>query len=471
MACFSLQCAVDCTPAHAPGRNNQQIPELVDFQVNSPRDAGSVNDLVTDHLVLQFEGVLFHDGALYFRISAIMPAHLADTLIIGAGAAGLMCAITAAQRGRRVIVLDRSNKPGKKILMSGGGRCNFTNLHIAPDRFLSANPHFCKSALSRYTQWDFIELVERHGIEYFEKETVNGLSGQLFCRQSSRQIVAALLEECHQAGVEVVTGCETTEVNQNNGFHLESNQGKFSAETLVVASGGLSVPSLGGSGFGYQLAEQFGLRQLPLTAGLVPLTFTGALNEMFARLSGVSCEVNISNPRASFREDMLFTHRGLSGPAVLQISSYWKPGEGIVVNLLPDHDSAALLGAWKSSHPRSLLRTQLSSMLPGKLVAELESLFWSESRDRPLAEWQDRQLLRLAKTLQAWDIKPAATEGYRTAEVTMGGVDTRDLSSKTMESKVAGLFFIGEVVDVTGHLGGFNFQWAWSSGHVAGSNV
>ena len=400
-----------------------------------------------------------------------MPAHHADTLIIGAGAAGLMCAITAAKRGRRVIVLDRSNKVGKKILMSGGGHCNFTNLHISPDRFLSANPHFCKSALSRYTQWDFIELVERYGIDYFEKETVNGLSGQLFCRQSSKQIVAALLQECDEANVTIKTGCETTGVNHDKGFHLDSNLGRLSAESLVIASGGLSVPSLGGSGFGYELARQFGLRLLPLTAGLVPFTFTGALQEMFSRLSGISCEVVLSNPRASFREDLLFTHRGLSGPAVLQLSSYWLPGDPIEINLLPGRDVAGLLTGWKKTHSRSLLRTPLSTLLPGKLVHELETIHWPDQRERTLADWPDRDLLRLADRLSGWQLKPAATEGYRTAEVTMGGVDTRDLSSKTMESKVPGLFFIGEVVDVTGHLGGFNFQWAWSSGYAAGQEM
>ena len=439
--------------------------------MNAPRDAGPVDHHVAYHLVRKLKGVLFHAGALYFRITAIMPAHFADTLIIGAGAAGLMCAITAAQRGRRVTVLDRSNKVGKKILMSGGGRCNFTNLHIRPDRFLSANPHFCKSALSRYTQWDFIELVERHGIAYFEKETVNGLSGQLFCRESSKQILAALLNECQTAGVEVITRCETDMVDQNNGFHLQGNKGTFSAETLVVASGGLSVPSLGGSGYGYQLAEQFGLRQLPLTAGLVPFTFTGNEHALFTRLSGIACEVIISNARASFREDMLFTHRGLSGPAVLQISSYWKPGESVEIDLLPGRDATGLITGWKKTHPRSLLRTQLSTLLPGKLVTELEALFWPRNRDKPLAEWPDRELEVIARQLKVWSIKPAATEGYRTAEVTLGGVDTRDLSSKTMESKVGGLFFIGEVVDVTGHLGGFNFQWAWSSGYAAGLEV
>jgi predicted Rossmann fold flavoprotein len=346
-----------------------------------------------------------------------MPAQHADTLIIGAGAAGLMCAITAAGRGRRVIVLDRSNKVGKKILMSGGGRCNFTNLHISPERFLSSNPHFCKSALSRYTQWDFIELVERHGIEYFEKETVNGLSGQLFCKKSSKQIVAALMSDCERLGVTVITGCETTCVSHDNAFHLDSNQGKFSAESLVIASGGLSVPSLGGSGFGYVLAEQFGLRLLPLTAGLVPFTVTGPLKDVFSRLSGISCEVVLANSRGSFREDLLFTHRGLSGPAVLQLSSYWNPGESIEVNLLPGQDTPALLTGWKRTHPRTLLRTQLSSFLPGKLVHELETLHWPDRREMALADWPDRELQQVADKLAGWQLKPAATEGYRTAEV------------------------------------------------------
>jgi predicted Rossmann fold flavoprotein len=394
-----------------------------------------------------------------------------DSIVLGAGAAGLMCAITAAQRGRRVLVLERSNKVGKKILMSGGGRCNFTNLHTSPERFLSANPHFCKSALSGYTQWDFIELVERHGIDYFEKETVNGLSGQLFCRKSSKQIVAMLLAECDKAGVVIRSKCETSSVTHREGYQLVSNQGDFSTETLVVASGGLSIPSLGGSGFGYQLAEQFGLRLLPTTAGLVPFSFSDARRDLFGRLSGVSCEVVISNPRASFREDLLFTHRGLSGPAVLQISNHWKPSEAVEIDLMPGTAAPALLMDWKQEHPRSLLRTQLATRLPGKLVQELEALYWPQYREKPLADWPDRLLERIAERLQAWELKPAATEGYRTAEVTLGGVDTRDLSSKTMESAVPGLFFIGEVIDVTGQLGGFNFQWAWSSGFAAGKSL
>ena len=394
-----------------------------------------------------------------------------DTIIMGAGAAGLMCALTAGQRGRRVLLLERSNKVGKKILMSGGGRCNFTNLHVSPERFLSANPHFCKSALSRYTQWDFIELVKRHRIAYFQKETVNGLSGQLFCEQSSKQIVAMLLQECADVGVEIRTGCETSAVTHSGDFHAATSHGSFSAQTLVIATGGLSIPSLGGSGLGYQLAEQFGLRLLPTAAGLVPLTITGALKETCNTLSGVACEVVVSNPRASFREDLLFTHRGLSGPAVLQISSYWQPGETVCVDLLPGENARARLLAWKHEHPRALLRTQLGSVLPRQLVLEVERLFWPGNSEKLLADWPDRELEKLAVRLQAWELKPAGTEGYRTAEVTLGGVDTRDLSSKTMESSTPGLFFIGEVVDVTGHLGGFNFQWAWASGHATGLAV
>jgi len=412
-----------------------------------------------------------------------------DLIVIGAGAAGLMCAMTAAKRGHRVLILERSNKPGKKILMSGGGRCNFTNLHIAPDRFLSSNPHFCKSALSRYTQWDFISLVEKHGIEYFEKETVNGLSGQLFCRQSSKLILLMLMEECRQRGVEIRLNCEIEAVVHSSaewvnnvssggavsapgaGFHLRTNLGNFSSETLVVAAGGLSVPSLGGSGIGYELAESFGLRLLPKSAGLVPFTFTDSMHTVCERLAGVSTEAVLFNDRQSFREDILFTHRGLSGPAALQLSSYWSPGEAISASLLPDHNVMAFFLNWKKQQPRTLLRTHLDHLLPRKLVLELEQLWWPELSETALAEWPNVWLEAVAQKLESWTLKPAGTEGYRTAEVTLGGVDTRDLSSKTMESTTPGLFFIGEVVDVTGHLGGFNFQWAWSSGFVAGQAV
>jgi predicted Rossmann fold flavoprotein len=382
--------------------------------------------------------------------------------------------------------------------MSGGGRCNFTNLHIAPDRFLSANPHFCKSALSRYTQWDFIALVEKHGIEYFEKETINGLSGQLFCRQSSKLILAMLMEECRQAGVDIRLNCEIealehaagawagNTVNRarqagasadadtpqpRDGFHLTTSLGKFSSEALVVASGGLSVPSLGGSGIGYELAESFGLRLLPRSAGLVPFTFTDAMHDVCDRLSGVSTGAVVYNDRQSFREDILFTHRGLSGPASLQLSSYWRPGESFCASLLPDQNVLQRLIDWKWQQPKTLLRTHLDHLLPRKLVLELESLCWPELAETALAEWPNIWMEAVAQKLDCWVLKPAGTEGYRTAEVTLGGVDTRDLSSKTMESPVPGLFFIGEVVDVTGHLGGFNFQWAWSSGFAAGQAV
>jgi len=405
-----------------------------------------------------------------------------------------MCAITAARRGRHVLILERSNKAGKKILMSGGGRCNFTNLQVAPERYLSANPHFCKSALSRYTQWDFIAWVESCEIEHFEKESVNGLSGQLFCRQSSKLILAMLMGECRRLGIEIRTGCETVAVvhesatwvvqdgtapdtsgfadnRMGGGFHLKTNQGWFSSEALVVAAGGLSIPSLGGSGIGYELAECFGLRVLPRSAGLVPFTFTDAMHDVCDRLSGISTEAVLFNDRQSFREDILFTHRGLSGPAALQLSSYWQPGEGFSVNFLPDHDVLALLLEWKQQQPKTLLRSHLDHELPRKLVRELEQLYWPELAETAMAEWSSTRLQTVAKLLQAWSLKPAGTEGYRTAEVTLGGIDTRDLSSKTMESKTPGLFFIGEVVDVTGHLGGFNFQWAWSSGFAAGEGI
>jgi predicted Rossmann fold flavoprotein len=379
-----------------------------------------------------------------------------------------MCALTAGARGRRVLVLERANRIGKKILMSGGGKCNFTNLHVSPQRFLSANPHFCKSALARYTQWDFIALVERHGIEWFEKETVNGLSGQLFCRESSKQIVAMLRSECEAAGVDILTGCDTQLVEHGSHYTVHTTQGTFAAGALVVASGALSIPSLGGSGLGYELARQFGLELLPTHAGLVPLTFSGAQQELFGRLSGVSCEVIAGNARAQFREDLLFTHRGLSGPAILQLSSSWQPGEPMTLELLPGIDALRTLLDWKREQPRAQLRTPLSLLLPRSLVLELEPLAWPEQAEARLADWPDRRLEAVAELLQGWELRPSGTEGYRTAEVTLGGVDTRQLSSKDMQSQVPGLFFIGEVVDVTGHLGGFNFQWAWASGHAAG---
>ncbi|MEL7185040.1 MAG: NAD(P)/FAD-dependent oxidoreductase [Pseudomonadota bacterium] len=386
----------------------------------------------------------------------------ADVLIIGGGAAGLLCGITAAQRGRQVVVLEGSNKIGKKILMSGGGRCNFTNLHTTPANFLSANPHFCKSALSRYTPWDFIALVEKHDIPYHEKAL-----GQLFCDRSSKDIVAMLLDECETAGVVIHTHCEETQVEP--GFTVRCTQGSFRTESLVIASGGLSIPKMGASDFGYRLARQFGHDVLETRAGLVPFTFTGAIHDAFDRLSGVSCNAVVTADGTAFREDILFTHRGLSGPATLQASSYWQPGDDLHINLLPGEDAEQLLLAAKQSHSRALLRTVLSDRLPRALVQELQGLLWQADAEMPLGDLTDRRLADIAGALDNWTLKPAATEGYRTAEVTLGGVNTDEISSQTMQSKrQPGLYFIGEVLDVTGHLGGYNFQWAWASGHAAG---
>jgi predicted Rossmann fold flavoprotein len=375
-----------------------------------------------------------------------------------------MCALTAGQRGRKVIVLEGSNKIGKKILMSGGGRCNFTNLHCDPSHFLSANRHFMKSALARYTQWDFIALVERHGIPYHEKTL-----GQLFCDRSSKDIVAMLEAECVDAGVDIRTHCTIAEVEKGDGFVVKSDIGDFAAATVVVATGGLSIPKMGASDFGYRLARQFGLEVLPTSAGLVPFTFTGDAHAMTDRLAGVSTDVIAGANGVTFRESILFTHRGLSGPAALQVSSYWHPGDDIEIAFAPDEDLVLLLLDAKRSQPRSQLRSVLASVLPRSLVTELETLLWPSYADRPLAEISNDALTTIARRLGRWHLKPAATEGYRTAEVTLGGVDTAELSSQTMETKkVPGLYFIGEVVDVTGHLGGFNFQWAWASGRAAG---
>jgi predicted Rossmann fold flavoprotein len=387
-----------------------------------------------------------------------------DVLVIGGGAAGLMCAITAAGRGRSVIVLEGSNRIGKKILMSGGGRCNFTNLYCEPGNFLSANPHFCKSALSRYTQHDFIELVTKHGIAYHEKT-----AGQLFCDESSKDIVAMLQRECDAAGVLIVTDSDVQSVAHTEEYEVVSGSGSFTAPSLVVASGGLSIPKMGATGFGYDIARQFGLSVLETHAGLVPFTFTGELHEIMKRLSGISAPASVTVNDTSFTEDILFTHRGLSGPAVLQASSFWRPGDPMEIDLLPGIVASDLLLTAKSEQPKTLLRTVLATQLPRALVVELQDHLWRRRAETPLTESSDAALREIGNTLNHWIIKPAATEGYRTAEVTLGGVDTKELSSKTMEAhRQAGLYFIGEVVDVTGHLGGFNFQWAWSSGHAAG---
>ncbi|MGI8561140.1 MAG: NAD(P)/FAD-dependent oxidoreductase [Luteimonas sp.] len=386
-----------------------------------------------------------------------------DVLVLGAGAAGLMCALTAGQRGRRVVVLERANKVGKKILMSGGGRCNFTNTGATPANFLSANPHFCKSALARYTPADFIALVDAHGIAWHEKEL-----GQLFCDDSSKQIVRLLLDECAAAGVRILTGCESglVEHRADGGFSLHTASGGFDAASLVVASGGLSIPSLGGSGYGYALATQFGHAVRPTRAGLVPLTLSGRHAERLCDLSGVAFPVEASCNGQAFRNALLVTHRGVSGPAILQISSYRQPGDVLQIDLLPGIDAAAHLHAQRATRPASELKTVLADVLPRRFAQRLCE-GWLDSR--PMRRYDDRALRALAEQLTRWPLVASGSEGYRTAEVTLGGVDTDGLSSTTMMSRhVPNLFFIGEVVDVTGWLGGYNFQWAWASGHAAG---
>jgi predicted Rossmann fold flavoprotein len=388
-----------------------------------------------------------------------------DVVIIGGGAAGLMCALVAGQRGRRVIVIEHANRMGKKILMSGGGRCNFTNLHTTAANYLSQNPHFCKSALARYTQWDFIAMVDRHRIAWHEKEL-----GQLFCDDSSKQIVRMLLDECAQAGVRIVTDCEVLQLDrQNEAFALTTSQGQKQGSSLVIATGGLSIPKMGATGFGYEIARQFGHDIVTTRAGLVPLTLGGRHLDDYADLSGLTLQVEAHAGGQHFRGGFLFTHRGISGPAILQISSYWQPGEVLQLDWLPDSEVADYLGRQQSSRPATELKTVLSEVLPKRLAQRLCELRFGNPLMRQL---QGPQLGEVAAQLHDWPMTASGTEGYRTAEVTLGGVDTRQLSSSTMESRlVPGLYFIGEVVDVTGHLGGFNFQWAWASGHAAGEVV
>ena len=406
-----------------------------------------------------------------------------DVIVLGAGAAGLMCALTAARRGRRVLLLEKANKVGKKILMSGGGRCNFTNYMVTADNFISANPHFCKSALSRYTQWDFIAMVEQHGVDYEERK-----HGQLFCTDSAKDILAMLLKECSAAGVSIETHCDIRSVESKSArkladgesgskaaarYRLKLQRGgrerRIDCESLVVATGALSIPSLGGSGMGYDIAHQFDLPVTARRAGLVPFMFSDNTLAMCERLAGISLPVAVSCEQQDFAEDMLFTHRGISGPAILQISNYWQPGAKISINLLPELAITDWLVQSKQQQGKSRLQTLLNQKLPRALVNELQALWWSESGHLPLAEISDKQLASIGDRLGDWQLKPSATEGYRTAEVTLGGVDTNSINSRTMESThQQGLYFIGEVLDVTGHLGGFNFQWAWSSGYSAG---
>lgn len=388
-----------------------------------------------------------------------------DAIVIGAGAAGLMTAIVAGQRGRRVLVLDHANKAGKKILMSGGGRCNFTHTHTTPANFLSRNPHFCKSALARYTPWHFIDMVEKHRIKYHEKSP-----GQLFCDESSKLIVRMLLDECAAAGVRIELNTPVTKIKAGEGgFGGETPLGRFSAPSLVIATGGLSIPSLGASGWGYEVARQFGHSVLPVRAGLVPLTLSGKHQERYDGLAGVALPIEARANGATFRDAMLFTHRGISGPSILQISSYWEPGVDLRLDLLPGEDAYELLKAGREERPAAEFRTVLSSLLPRRLAERLCEV-WLPSK--PMRQYRDADLKEIAAQLQDWPLVASGTEGYRTAEVTLGGVDTDEVSSATLMSKrQPGLYFVGEVLDVTGHLGGYNFQWAWASGHAAGQAV
>jgi len=391
-----------------------------------------------------------------------------DVLIIGAGAAGLMCAALTAAAGQSVMVLDHANKPGKKILMSGGGRCNFTNYDVTPDCYLSHNPHFCKSALSRYTQWDFLALVDRYGIPWHEKK-----DGQLFCDNKSSDILEMLLNECDQAGVvlNMKTTVQSVKRLDQGGYQLITEQGGYRASRLVVATGGPSIPTLGATGFGYQLAQQFGLNVYEPVAALVPFVLTGKLKELSSALSGNACRVTVSTAEQSFTDDMLFTHRGLSGPAMLQISSYWQPGQTLQIDLLPGLESATALRQAQHESPKQLLKTWLGNQLTQKISEQWLAAVGIKA-DASLASLNGQQMDAIAEQLHNWSVKPAGTEGYRTAEVALGGVDTDELSSKTLECKqVPGLYFIGEVVDVTGHLGGFNFQWAWSSAWAAAQHL
>ena len=414
-----------------------------------------------------------------------------DVIIIGAGASGLYCALTAGRRGRRVLVIDHANKAGKKILMSGGGRCNFTNYFVEPEHFIGANPHFCKSALSRYPSWEFIGMVEAHQIPYHERE-----HGQLFCDDSAQDILTMLLDECTAVGVQIklntqINHVQTTDHDKAKRFELitskklgkkdvasesQSSQTRYSCESLVVATGGLSIPTMGASGIGYELAQQFGHTLIATDASLVPFTFTDKTGELIRSLAGISLPVIASNERISFKLPVLFTHRGLSGPAMLQLSNYWHSGETISINLLPDVDVTDILLTRKKSHPRQLIRTVLAentdNALPKKLLAALQTQLWDDIKDTELANIKDERLSELGATLNGWQLKPSGTEGYRTAEVTRGGVKTDEVSSKTMQSNLQeGLYFIGEVLDVTGWLGGYNFQWAWASGFVSGEVV
>jgi predicted Rossmann fold flavoprotein len=389
-----------------------------------------------------------------------------DVVIIGAGAAGMMCAIEAGKRGRRVLVLDHARAPGEKIRISGGGRCNFTNIHAGPKNFLSANPHFSKSALARYTPRDFLALVERHGIAWHEKTL-----GQLFCDHSAKDIIRMLLAEMRDVHAELRLETTIESVERHGaGFRVMTDEGPIDAQSLVIASGGKSIPKMGATGFAYRIAEQFGLGIVETRPGLVPLTLDPAQLETIGELSGVAADAEARCGKTAFREAVLITHRGLSGPAILQISSYWREGLEIVLRLMPDIDIASILKEIRRTHGKQAVQTALGDILPRRLAQ-----FFVEGAKltgRQLADLSDKTIEQLSSSIQAWTIKPAGSEGYRTAEVTLGGVDTNGLDSKTMQAKaVPGLYFIGECVDVTGWLGGYNFQWAWASGFAAGQDV
>ena len=396
--------------------------------------------------------------------------HQVDVVVLGAGASGLMLAAEAGKRERSVVVLEKANKIGKKILMSGGGKCNFTNLDVEPSNYISENPHFVISALSRYTNWDFIGLVCEYGIEYEERK-----HGQLFTLNGAKEILEMLLSECDKAKqVKIQTHCEVQQVKSqtDSGFVIETSQGTYHCESLVVATGGLSIPTLGGSGFGYELAQQFGHHVFPTRAGLVPFTFSDHFKEVTTRLSGNALDATLINDRHQFTEALLFTHRGLSGPSSLQLSNYWRVGESFNIDFFPGQDFVQFFKEKKKTQPKVLLRTLLNEFTAKSIVLELQQLIWAEQSETAIGNISDLQLEQIAAQLHAFTVKPSGTEGYRTAEVTLGGVDTSEVSSKTMESKKKkGLYFIGEVLDVTGHLGGYNFQWAWSSAQAAAQFV
>jgi len=386
----------------------------------------------------------------------------ADVIIIGAGAAGLMCAIEAGKRGRRVIALEHADRIGKKIAVSGGGRCNFTNTEASPENYSSANPFFCKSALARYTPADFVALVENHNISYHEKKL-----GQLFCDHSARDIIDMLLAECAAAKVEIHLNCDVRKVSRGSSFSVETNKGSFEAAALVIATGGLSIPKIGATDFGYRVARQFNLRIRETKPAIVPLTFAANTLEELKELSGVSIDAIISCNGKEFRENILLTHRGLSGPAILQISSYWKQNDALSIDLLPERNALQILKEKQRSDIE--LANLLGQYLPKRFAQAWCALY---APSKPLYRYTYVELERISHTLHEWQLVPDGTEGYKKAEVTLGGVDTNELSSKTMEARsFPGLYFIGEVVDVTGHLGGYNFQWAWASGFAAGQYV